>query len=143
PGINMIINKTLPQEMIVSLIVGRVFERFPNLQLVCAETGVGWMAHLVSWMDLLYRKHAFMYADLPETPGETFRRHVSGSFLWDTIGVQNRDVIGIDSIMWCNDYPHDYGPWPNSREQFDIDLAGLTAQDRRKILADNAVRIFN
>lgn len=143
PSINMIINKTLPQEMIASLIVGQIFQRYPNLKLVCVETGVGWMAHLVSWMDLLYVKQSFMFKHLSETPGETFRRHVFGSFLWDTIGVDNKDIIGIDNIMWCNDYPHDYGPWPHSSKQINEDLAGLDAEDRHKILAGNAVRVFN
>jgi predicted TIM-barrel fold metal-dependent hydrolase len=142
PGVNMIINKTLPQEMIASLIVARVFTRYPNLKLVCVETGVGWMAHLVSWMDLLQRKNSFLFKDLVEPPSATFHRHVFGSFLWDTIGVANKDVIGIDNMMWCNDYPHDYGPWPNSRKQIDEDLAELSPEERHKVLAGNAVRVF-
>ena len=142
PAINMIINKTMPQEMIASMIVGQVFYRYRNLRLVCVETGVGWMAHLVSWMDLLKQKQSFMFKDLQEMPGETFHRHVFGSFLWDTIGIKNKDVVGIDNIMWCNDYPHDYGPWPHSHDQINEDLAGLTPKERHKVLAGNAVRVF-
>jgi predicted TIM-barrel fold metal-dependent hydrolase len=142
PGINMIINKTLPSEMIASLIVGHVFRDHPGLKLVCVETGVGWMAHLVSWMDVLVREHPTLYVGLTEPPSATFHKHVFGSFLWDTIGVANKDVIGVDNIMWCNDFPHNYGPWPNSRDLHDKELGGLSAADRRKILAGNAVRVF-
>jgi hypothetical protein len=100
------------------------------------------MAHLVSWMDVLYREQTFLFRTLSEPPSETFRRHVFGSFLWDTIGIQNRHVIGIDNIMWCNDYPHSYGPWPDSWGQIDKDLQGLNADERHKILAGNAVKVF-
>ena len=141
-GVNMIINKTLPGEMIASLIVGHVFRDNHNLKLACVETGVGWMAHLVSWMDVLVREHAALYPGLVELPSETFHRHVFGSFLWDTVGVLNRDIIGLDNIMWCNDFPHAYGPWPNSVDLARKELADLEAETRHKILAGNAERVF-
>ena len=143
PGINMIINKTMPAEMIASLIIGHVFRDFPNLKLVCVETGVGWMAHLVSWMDVLVKEHPSMYRGLAELPSLTFHRHVFGSFLWDTVGIVNRNVIGVENMMWCNDYPHSYGPWPHSIKQIDKDLRDLNAHDRSLVLAGNAVRVFN
>jgi predicted TIM-barrel fold metal-dependent hydrolase len=142
PGLNMMINKTLPGEMIASLIVGHVFRDHPNLKLVCVETGVGWMAHLVSWMDVLVREHPAMYAGLVELPSETFHKHVFGSFLWDTVGVFNRNTIGVDNIMWCNDFPHAYGPWPNSNVLIKKELAGIDEESRHKILAGNAARVF-
>ncbi len=142
PSINMIINKTMAQEMIASLIVRHVFRDHPGLKLVCVETGVAWMAPLVSWMDVLSQEHPSMYPGMTEKPSETFRKHVFGSFLWDTIGVANRETIGIDNIMWCNDYPHNYGPFPNSQKQIDKDLAGLSEVERHKILAGNAMRVF-
>ena len=142
PGLNMIINKTMPGEMIASLICGNVFHRFAQLQLVCVETGVGWMAHLVSWMDVLVKQHPSMYRQLTELPSITFHDHVSGSFLWDTVGVANKDMIGLDNMMWCNDFPHSYGPWPRSIDQIQKDLGSMSEADRYRILAGNAVRVF-
>jgi predicted TIM-barrel fold metal-dependent hydrolase len=141
-AVNMIINKTMPQEMIASLFVAHVFRDHPGLKLLCVETGVGWLAHLISWMDVLAGEHPTMYPGITEKPSETLHRHVFGSFLWDTIGVANRDVIGIDNIMWCNDYPHNYGPFPNSYKQIEKDLGALDPQERHKVLAANAMRLF-
>ena len=141
--VNLIINKTLPAEAIASLIVGRVFERHPGLKLVCCETGVGWMAHLVSWMDVLQREQSTMYKHLKRAMVEYFHDHVFGSFLWETCGVLNKELIGVDNMMWCNDFPHSYGPWPNSQNQIQRDLEGLTAGEKHKILAGNAARVFD
>ena len=138
----MIINKTMAGEAIASLIIGNVFAEFPNLRLVCVETGVGWMAHLVSWMDVLVRQHPSMYRGLAGLPSQTFHGHVFGSFLWDTVGIENRGTIGVDNMMWCNDYPHNYGPWPHSADQIGKDMGVLTAAERAKILAGNAVKVF-
>lgn len=141
-GVNMIINKTLPSEMIASLICGHVFRDHPDLKLLCVETGIGWMAHLVSWMDVLLREHPTMYPGMVELPSVQFRKHVYGSFLWDTIGVANRDLIGVDNIMWCNDYPHSYGPYPNSNSRIAMELKDVPADEQFKILAGNAMRVF-
>jgi predicted TIM-barrel fold metal-dependent hydrolase len=141
-GVNMIINKTLPSEMIASLICGHVFRDHPGLKLLCVETGIGWMAHLVSWMDVLLREHPTMYPGMVELPSVQFRKHVYGSFLWDTIGIANRDLIGIDNIMWCNDYPHSYGPYPNSNSRIALELKDVPADEQFKILAGNAMRVF-
>ena len=142
PSVNMIINKTMPQEMIASLFVTHVFRDHPGLKMLCVETGVGWMAHLWSWMDVLAREHPSMYPGIVGRPSETLKEHVFGSFLWDTIGVANRSVIGTGNIMWCSDYPHNYGPFPNSRALIDRDLAGLAPEERHMILAGNAVKLF-
>lgn len=139
----MVINKTLPAEAITSLIMGQVFERYPGLKLVCVETGVGWMAHLVSWMDVLQREQPAAYLKLKKPMSQYFHEHIFGSFVWDTCGIRNRDIIGADNIMWCNDFPHEYGPWPHSARHIERDLAGVSAEDRHKILAGNAVRVFN
>jgi predicted TIM-barrel fold metal-dependent hydrolase len=143
-GLTLLVNKSVSSEMIASMIWGGVFERHPSLQLTFVETGVGWMAHLVTWMDALLDAQPGIKAQLTlkEKPSHYFRRNVSASFLWDSCGIATRDIIGIDCIMWCNDYPHTYGPWPHSAESIDVDLAPCTPHERHQILAGNAQRIF-
>jgi predicted TIM-barrel fold metal-dependent hydrolase len=140
--VNVMINKTGASEIIVSLIVSGVFERHANLKLLNVEGGVGWLAHLVPWMDILFEEHRRLYADLPRKPSAYYYEHVYGSFLWDSCGIANRDIIGVENIMWCNDFPHNYGPWPNSRKKIETQLKGLTDEEKRKILSGNARALF-
>jgi hypothetical protein len=44
--------------------------------------------------------------------------------------------------MWCNDFPHAYGPWPNSSALIRKELADIDEESRHKVLAGNAVRVF-
>ena len=140
--VNIMINKTGASEIIVSLIVSGVFERHSGLKLLNVEGGVGWLAHLVPWMDILFEEHPQLYKDLPKKPSAYYYDHVYGSFLWDSCGLANRDIIGVENIMWCNDFPHNYGPWPNSRKKIETQLRGLGEDEKRKILSENAKALF-
>jgi predicted TIM-barrel fold metal-dependent hydrolase len=140
--VNIIINKTGASEIIASLIVSGVFERYAGLKLLNVEGGVGWLAHLVPWMDVLFEEHPQLYEDLPRKPSAYYYDNVYGSFLWDSCGLANRDIIGIGNIMWCNDFPHNYGPWPNSRKKIETQLEGLREDEKRKILSENARALF-
>ena len=33
----------------------------------------------------------------------------------DDLGLRHRDVIGVNNLLWGNDYPHHDSIWPNSR----------------------------
>jgi predicted TIM-barrel fold metal-dependent hydrolase len=79
---------------------------------------------------------------MTELPSTYFHKHISGSFLWDSCGIANREIIGTEGIMWCNDYPHDYGTWPHSGSWIASELDGVDAAGTELILAGNAVRIF-
>ena len=63
-------------------------------------------------------------------------------FMEDDIGVQLRHLIGVDNMLWGNDFPHAESTWPMSREFLDRIFAGAPEADRRKITADNAAQLF-
>ena len=56
-----------------------------SLKLLNVEGGVGWLAHLVPWMDVLYEEHRRLYEDLPRKPSDYYYEHVCGSFIWDSL----------------------------------------------------------
>ena len=56
--------------------------------------------------------------------------------------IRLRDVIGVDNMLWGNDFPHAESTWPKSREFLDRIFAGTPDGDRRKITADNAAKLF-
>ena len=60
----------------------------------------------------------------------------------DPVGLATRELIGLDNIMWSSDYPHSETTWPNSKRLTDEWMADIPDAERRKILVDNAVRVF-
>ena len=50
--------------------------------------------------------------------------------------------LGEDNIMWGSDFPHPDGVWPDSQEYIQRELGHLLKETRRKIVCDNAARLY-
>ncbi len=139
----MIANKSMVSEPIAVFCCTGVLERHPKLKIVSVESGVGWMAFTVPWMDLTFERHKhYTGYELKEKPSFYFHRQVYGTYIQDMTGIRNRDIIGVGNIMWCNDYPHVDGIWPRSAESIEEHMQGVPADERHAILAGNAVKLY-
>jgi predicted TIM-barrel fold metal-dependent hydrolase len=139
----MIANKSMVSEPMAVFCCSGVLERHPRLKIVSVESGVGWMAFAVPWMDLVFERHRhYTGYKLKEKPSFYFHRQFHGTYIQDVVGIRNRDIIGVGNILWCNDYPHVDGIWPQSSASIDEHMEGVSAADRHAILAGNAVRLY-
>lgn len=146
--------KTIPQinvdywvrTSLADLILGGVFDRYPNLYVGSVELDLAWIPHFLQRMDFLYTqtnagKRAHQYKD-GLIPSEVFRRNCFASFQEDAIGVGQRNFIGVDSLMWGADYPHLEGTWPRSQEIIEKTLLDCTDEEKSKIVCGNAARLY-
>ena len=76
------------------------------------------------------------------TPSDFFRRNVYVSFQEDGLGIKDRTLIGVDNLMWGSDYPHTESTYPRSVETVDRILEGVPEEEQRKIVRDNAARVY-
>jgi predicted TIM-barrel fold metal-dependent hydrolase len=126
-----------------------VFDRFPNLQMYFAETMAGWIPFLLFMVDDNYRRyqplmrHFWGVDDLERKPSEYMKEHTQWGFLYDPVGVQGRDAIGVDRIMFSTDFPHAAGDWPNTRQVIEDCFAGVPEAERHMMLAGSAVRYWH
>jgi len=131
------------QRALSQTILGGVLQRHPGLRLVSVENEIGWLPHFLARMDhgaAKYRQVAGLTLDEP--PSSTFRRQVRATFQEDRIGVEARERIGVETLMWASDYPHSDSTWPRSQEVIARDLADVPADERRKILAANVAALY-
>ena len=137
------VNKAMMGEPIASFIFSGALQRHPDLKIVSVESGIGWMAFLVPWMDATFLKHRHHTSSpLSEKPSFYFHRQVFGTFIDDEVGVRNRDVIGVDNIMWSSDYPHVNSSWPRSQQAIERHFAGVPEGEKRKMLCDNVAGLY-
>ena len=84
-----------------------------------------------------------MFKDLiPRPPSEYWRRQMYATFQVDRVGLENIHHIGEETVMWGSDFPHPDGTWPDSHAILEPQLAGLSPDVIRKIVCDNAVRLY-
>ena len=133
----------------VQLVLSGIFDRYPKLKIYWAETQIGWLPYFYEQLDDVYKRSRYwMERDfgikpLKQEPSAYVREHCYWGFIYDRIGLRLRYDVGIDKIMWGNDFPHAAGDWPNSKRVIEDIFSGVPEDEKRKILVDNAVGYFH
>lgn len=132
------------QDVIGVLIFGAVFERHPELRVVCVEADAGWVPHWMYRADHAYDRHRnwLTAGDLSKVPSEYFREHVYLTFQDDWVAFQMADQMNHERLMWANDFPHSDATWPHSQAMLAEHAAHLDADVRSRILHDNAAELY-
>jgi predicted TIM-barrel fold metal-dependent hydrolase len=132
------------QRSLSQIVVGGVLERFPRLQIVCAESDIGWLPHWLQRADHAIAKFGpMMDVALSLKPSEYVRRQVWLTFMDDRIGAGSFETIGPDLFMWGSDFPHTDSTWPNSRSVIARNMDGLPDTVAARVLHDNAAALYH
>jgi predicted TIM-barrel fold metal-dependent hydrolase len=132
------------QDIIGVLIFGAVFERHPELRVVCVEADAGWVPHWMYRADHAYDRHRnwLTAGALTKVPSEYFREHVYLTFQDDWVAFRMADQMNHERLMWANDFPHSDATWPNSQAMLAEHAAHLEPDVRARILHDNAAELY-
>ena len=131
-------------EMIPGLIFSEMLERHPNLRIVLAECGIGWVPYVLEMMDFMQNEWSNFYeSKLTMKASDYFRRQMYVTFEAEKVGVRLIPDIGEDNVMWASDYPHGISTFPNSRTVVDEMFADSPAGIKEKVTRDNAARLYN
>ena len=129
-----------------AMLFAGVFDRYPRLKVGSVEHETAWIPHWLKQMDFTYRERPVFTKGWKSRegllPSEYWRRNMFVEFMEDDLGVQMRDHIGVDTMLWGSDFPHAESTWPRSKEYLDRIFAGVPEEDRRKITSDNAAKLF-
>jgi predicted TIM-barrel fold metal-dependent hydrolase len=117
-----------------------VLERHPNLKIVVAEAGVGWIPFFAQEYDAYTTQRR---SKLPMRPSEYVWRQVYGAFISDEVGGYLLGKYGQDNFMWSNDYPHPACIWPGAHGVIARDLGHLTPEARAKVICLTAAELYN
>ena len=131
-------------EPLAIMIFSGALERHPNMRLVLAESGVGWLPYFVTRMDEEAEKHVANAADyrLRAKPSEIFRRQVMATFEEEPLGPTLIPLVGAENCMWASDYPHPDSTFPNSRHAIAEAFAGLPAEAVRQVTSENCAKLY-
>lgn len=133
----------------VQLIFAGVFDRFPTLRLDFAENQIGWIPHFLEQADQRYERH-WQWAErllgverLERRPSEYIREHCYWGFQHDRVGVEMRHHMGVDRLIWANDFPHQESDWPHSLDVIEQTFAGVPGEEKYRMVAGNAIEFFH
>jgi predicted TIM-barrel fold metal-dependent hydrolase len=131
------------QRSLSQLVLGGVLDRFPELQIVGAESDIGWLPHWTQRMDHANEKFgAMMDVSLSLAPSDYMRRQVWFTFMDDEVGAASIESLGADIFMWGSDFPHTDSTWPNSLDVIERNLAAVPDWVADKVLRGNVVDLY-
>jgi predicted TIM-barrel fold metal-dependent hydrolase len=125
-----------------------LFSRMPNLKLMLAEGGIGWMPYFLNQAEYFYRLYPGKLA--PGYPRDADIRHLFRDHVFGCVIVEEStpseaadiELIGADNVMVESDYPHASSSWPHTLENAHRYLAGLSDESQYKVMRGNACRIL-
>lgn len=165
-GYSLILTLALEQSFFAGrslwqMIVGGVFDRFPELQLVFVETTAGWIAHKINELDVLLQGGdewtafaSYMNRERPfrRTGAEYWEQNcwagaspfAEGSIPVGDLADDDRSTFRVraDRVMFGCDYPHFESIVPNTRRGVALLLANVDDDRARAVLYENAARVY-
>jgi len=125
------------------LIMGGVFERFPNLKVVFVEPGLTWIGWWLDTVDDMVTRQGYKFPAITDKPSDYFRRNIFLTFIDEKLGLERmRDVLGVSQLMWSTDFPHPVTSWPRSREIIEEQFVNIPPDEREMMLSGNASRVW-
>ena len=133
------------QDVIGTLLFGGVFERHPELRVVCVEADAGWAAHWMYRADHAVDRHRnwLPSAALSRRPSEYFRDNVYLTFQDDWVAFQTTHLVNHERLMWASDHPHSDSTFPLSQQVLADHTAKLAPAVRDAIVWRNCARLYD
>ena len=159
---NLLATQSMAPRMAAMLATSGVLERHPSLHVAFVEFNTAWLAWTMETIDF-YTEHfsrygttenmgsaalakssakPVIYPELSERPSFYIRRQIRATFQEDLVGLHNVPFTGPDCLMWGNDYPHEEGTYPDSRQVVERMVKDLDDDIVRRVFRDNGAALF-
>ena len=135
------------------LLMSGVFERFSGLKYILTESGCSWVPPMLAQLDGIHlgiqhgaigEMHYEGEWVLKELPSVYAQRNCwYGASFPSKEDLSGIDKIGIEKVLWGNDYPHFEGTFPYNLESLRLTFNDIPEQDRRMLFSENAAKLYN
>lgn len=130
---------------LTDLLFSGVLARFPGLQFVSVESGIGWIPFLLEAAD-----YHFLQGDVrasrpefEELPSYYYYRQVYASYWFEKVApAKLLEEVGVDRILFETDFPHPTCLHGDAVTSAVANLDILPEDARRKILYENAAKLY-
>ena len=130
---------------ICNWVINGLPERFPKLKVVWIESGLAWVPWLMQRLDNDYKMRWSEAPMLKKLPSEYMRdmyytsQPMEMPDRMDALEMTFSMINAEDQLLWSSDYPH----WDMDLPSVIYDLPFLDERQKRKMLGENARKLFN
>ncbi|MFN0148777.1 MAG: amidohydrolase family protein [Dehalococcoidia bacterium] len=138
---------------VMDIILGGLCHRFPKLNFVSVESGIGWVPFVLEAMDWQWLNSGCReeHPEMTMLPSEYFKRQVYACFWFEEMSaIKAIEAIGPDNFLYETDFPHptSMSPGPNSvaiypKDFIEQNLSHLSEESLKKLLQSNSAKLYN
>jgi predicted TIM-barrel fold metal-dependent hydrolase len=124
------------------MMLGGVFDRHPELKLELTEIRLDWIPATLAHLDAIWEKNRDV---LPakRRPSEYWQENcLAGASFIHKVEVEKRHELGVDTILFGRDFPHQEATWPHTKYFLSDAFAGVPDDEARAMLGENGIRFF-
>jgi predicted TIM-barrel fold metal-dependent hydrolase len=126
------------------LMYGGIPEKFSKLRIAFFDIGSGWVPYMLERMDKDFASHGAEQAPLLERSPSSYVKH--GNWYYSTPGDESTlgyvlDCIGDNGVVFGSSYPDADSAFPTAVSRLKA-RRDISEESKRKILSDNARRLF-
>lgn len=142
-------NLTCPWSLewtLTSLMEHGTFEKFPELDYVFLEGGIGWIPFMMSRLNREAAQFRHEVPMLEKRPEEYIRESCYfgtqpiGEFMNPEHIINTLQTVGADSLLYTTDYPHHDFDHPNAIDK--LLKRAFSEEGRKKVLHGNALDVY-
>ena len=133
------------QDIMGVMVFGGVFERHPELKVVCVEGDAGWLPHFMHRADHSYDRYAKMLKSTPlsRAPSDYIRDNLWFTFQDDKSAFDVAHLLNHKQLLWATDFPHTDSTWPHSMRLLEDYTKGLDRAVVADIVHNNVVELYD
>ncbi|MBM2812143.1 MAG: Amidohydro-rel protein [Chloroflexi bacterium] len=127
---------------LTNLLLSRILTRFPHLNVIFAESALGWSAFYLEYADHQFEQDHITEEGYELKPSELFKRQCFFTGWYDDVAASAR-FVGADHILWSTNFPLASSTWPESQQTIARSFVGVTPEARERILWRNAAKLYH
>jgi uncharacterized protein len=130
--------------MLSNFLISKIFERFPKLKVVFAESAMGLTSFGIEGSDYGFRMWRLdeRYGHKAR-PSALFRSNCFIVGWYDRTNLRGvADYLGTDSLLWTTKFPLGTSTWPDIQKQIDTSFSDMSGEERAKVLWSNPAALY-
>jgi predicted TIM-barrel fold metal-dependent hydrolase len=126
---------------VTNLIFSGLLDRYPRLNFVSVESGVGWLPFVLELCEYQFDENRVTHLEL--RPRQYFERQIYASYWFENDIAGAVAKLGENNIMFETDFPHPTCLYPGIQRHIRETLGPLPERVRRKVLYETAARLYD
>jgi predicted TIM-barrel fold metal-dependent hydrolase len=126
-------------------IVSGHLDRFPKLKIGLIESGMGWVPFALEALEHQFDEMMPVgKTELTRRPWQYWKDHFWCTFWFESVGPKRvLEDVGFGKVLFETDFPHPTSLYPGVQSHIMDALGGYTHEQRKMVLQDNAVGLYN